>query len=84
MGSMSPVTCPSLKEHGESLDRAFRFKAVGKAAKFNLRTAADVDFDGAQEIVGGLSYADAALRQHWPTILRDPLRGDGAVRSGYV
>jgi hypothetical protein len=45
-------------QHGEKLVRAFRFKPVGKPAKFEERAVTDIDFDGAQEIVGGYGYAD--------------------------
>jgi hypothetical protein len=48
-------------EHGESLERALRFKPVGTAAKFTLRATTDVDFDGAPEIVGGLGFADESI-----------------------
>lgn len=45
-------------ERGESLVRAFRFEPTGPRAVFKKRAIADIDFDGANEIVGGYAYAN--------------------------
>jgi hypothetical protein len=45
-------------QHGENLVRALRFEPVGEPAVFQERAIANVDFDGAQDIVGGYGYAN--------------------------
>ena len=47
-------------EHGDDLDSVLRFEPAGRRAVFQHRGLADVDFDGAQEIVGGFGYPDHA------------------------
>jgi hypothetical protein len=45
-------------EHGDRLVRALRFAPTGARAVFQYRATTDVDFDGADEVVGG--YGDPA------------------------
>ena len=47
-------------EHGDDLVRALRFEPTGRRAVFQYRGLADVDFDGAEELVGGFGYPDHA------------------------
>jgi hypothetical protein len=43
-------------QHGDKLVRAFRFQPTGPRAQFERRKLADVDADGAAELVGGYDY----------------------------
>lgn len=47
-------------EQGEDLVRALRFEPAGRRAVFQYRGTTDVDFDGADEIVGGYGIAGEA------------------------